>query len=130
MPLTRLTRLTRLIHPMRAVVGKALAMTNVIATDKRIFDLDVDSNIYSIDVCKKACYALMAYISCSFKISQSKITITAVISGEHTEDIDQIEALLLDELLDYSLRESISSQTENLRNIILSNAFSNTKLIS
>lgn len=105
-------------------------MSIVIATDKRSFELEVDSNIYSIDVCKKACYALMAYISCSFEISQSKITITAIISGEYTDEVFQIKALLLDELLDYSLRDSISSQTENLRNIILSNAFSNTKLIS
>ena len=53
-----------------------------------------------------------------------------MISGEHTEEVDQIKALLLDELLDYSLRASIADQTENVRNIILSNAFSNTKLVN
>ena len=36
----------------------------------------------------------------------------------------EIRLLLLDELLDYSLRESISEQTEDVRNVILANAFS------
>ena len=105
-------------------------MTSVIATDKRSFELEIDPNVYSIEVCKKACYALMSYISCNLETSRSKITIKAMISGEHTEEVDQIKALLLDELLDYSLRASIADQTENVRNIILSNAFSNTKLVN
>jgi His-Xaa-Ser system protein HxsD len=105
-------------------------MSTVIATDKQVFKLELDVNVYSLEVCKKACYALMNYISCQLASSESHITITASINGDYTEDVDQMKALLFDELLDYSLRESISSQTENLRNIILSNAFSNTKLIS
>ena len=105
-------------------------MSSVIASDKRSFELDVDLNVYSLEVCKKACYALMAHISCNLAISKSQITIKAMVSGEYPEDVEQIKALLLDELLDYSLRASISDQTENIRNVILSNAFSNTKLVS
>tara|TARA_B110000503_G_scaffold130798_1_gene204609 strand:- start:510 stop:827 length:318 start_codon:yes stop_codon:yes gene_type:complete len=105
-------------------------VSSVIASDKRSFELEVDLDVYSLEVCKKACYALMAYISCNLEISKSQLTIKAMVSGEHLEDVEQIKALLLDELLDYSLRASISDQTENIRNVILSNAFSNTKLVS
>lgn len=105
-------------------------MSSVIASDRRSFELEVDREIYDLEVCKKACYALMAYISCKFEMDKSKITIKAIVSSEHSEELEEIEALLLDELLDYSLRASITIQTSNVKNIILSNAFSKTKLVS
>jgi His-Xaa-Ser system protein HxsD len=104
-------------------------MSATIASDKCYFDLKLDSNVYSLDVCKKASYALMDYISCEIKTINSEIIIEAFKSSDSEYDADQLQALLLDELLDYSLRESISKQTEDVKNIILSNAFSNTKLV-
>lgn len=103
-------------------------MSVVIATDKGSFELKLDTDIYSIEVCKKACYALMSHISCQLGKTGNQITIVATLNSDHPEDKQQLKALLMDELLDYSLRETISSKTENIRDIILSNAFSNSKL--
>jgi His-Xaa-Ser system protein HxsD len=104
-------------------------MSAVIASDKCSFELRLDSKVYSLDVCKKASYALIDLLSCEIKVVDTDILISAVKSGDSELGANELHALLLDELLDYSLRESISSQTDNIRNIILSNAFSNTKLV-
>jgi len=103
-------------------------MTSLIASDKHSFELRVDAGVYSLEVCKKACYALMSHISCEIKYSAPEIIIYATCNGLTDYDPKELHALLLDELLDYSLRESIAQKSETLRNIILSNAFSNTKL--
>ena len=68
-------------------------MSFVIASDKRSFELEVDLNVYSLEVCKKACYALMAHISCNLEISKSQITIKAAVSGEYPEDVEQIKEI-------------------------------------
>ena len=104
-------------------------MDNILATDSRSFVVEVDPTIYSALVCQKACYALMAYISCSVKDVGDKLVIEANISPECDKSIRELNDLLLDELMDYSLREKISEKTESIRNLILSNAFSNTSLI-
>lgn len=101
----------------------------LIASDRVTFEVKVDSNVYSLEVCKKACYALMGYLSCIIQTSSSHNVITAKVTGDHSKSSVELKELLFDELLDYSLRESISSKTENVRNIILSNAFSNTRLV-
>lgn len=104
-------------------------MNATIASDKCYFELKLKSDVYSLEVCKKASYALMDYISCEIKTNNSEIIIKASKSSDSEYDANELKALLLDELLDYSLRESISKQTEDIKNIILSNAFSNTKLV-
>lgn len=103
-------------------------MSSIIASDKESFELQFDADIYSIEVCKKACYALMSHISCKLEKNNNKIIITATPNSNHPESSEQIKALLMDELLDYSLRETIAKKTEDYRNIILSNAFSKSKL--
>ena len=82
-------------------------------------------------VCQKACYALMNLISCSIGSvdSESFWTIEASISEGCEKSVSELKHLLLDELLDYSLREKISEKTEPIRNLILSNAFSNSGLV-
>ena len=101
----------------------------LIASDKRQFELRVDPEIYSIEVCKKSCYALMFLFSSKISVESKQLVINASINQETTETIPQLQELLLDELLDYSLRESISLKTEAVRNVILSNAFSKTRLV-
>ena len=91
--------------------------------------LDIDEEVYSLNVCKKACYVLMRLLSCEIKKTGSHIRILATSGDECSYSAEEAKALLLDELLDYSLRETISNKTEDVRNVILSNAFSNTKLV-
>jgi His-Xaa-Ser system protein HxsD len=105
-------------------------VNTVIASDRWSCELELDQEVYSLEVCKKACYALMHYASCQIKKTDSSIRILARPGDDCSVTSQEFEALLLDELLDYSLRDSISAQTEDIRNVILSNAFSNTKLVS
>ena len=71
----------------------------------------------------------MNYISCQIDLVEQKIIITATLNDDCKKTIKELKSLLLDELLDYSLREIISEKTEHVRTLILSNAFSNTKLV-
>ena len=104
-------------------------MSELIASDRPSFEMAVDSRVYGLLVCQKACYALMGEISCQLSVDESEIVIAVTALPECELDEGQIRSLLLDELLDYSLREKIGEATETVRNIILSNAFSNTKLV-
>jgi len=105
-------------------------MDDVIATDTVSFVLEVSLDVYNLHVCKKACYALMGLVSCEIDCDENnraRIEVTA--SKDCKLDEASLRQFLTDELLDYSLREEIGIKTENIRNIILSNAFSNTKLV-
>jgi His-Xaa-Ser system protein HxsD len=104
-------------------------MSSIFLSDKQSFVVAVDSSIYSVEVCQKACYALLSYMSCQVATSDGAFAITVLPAKDCDKDAGELRALLLDELLDYSLREKIAISTEPLRNLILSNAFSNTKLV-
>lgn len=104
-------------------------MKNVIATESRSFQAKINPSIYSLLVCQKACYALMNYMSCKIDYVGDDLVIEVNVSDECDKTLDDLNHLLLDELLDYALREKISEKTEPVRNLILSNAFSNTGLV-
>ncbi len=104
-------------------------MSKLIASSRPRFEVSVDVNVYSLEVCKKACYALMSLMSCQLRQLGETVVIEAHVNSDGKKDVPELTELLLDELLDYSLRETISSKTEGIRNVILSNAFSNSKLI-
>tara|TARA_R110002074_G_scaffold242440_1_gene414283 strand:+ start:181 stop:498 length:318 start_codon:yes stop_codon:yes gene_type:complete len=102
---------------------------SLIASDKSSFELRLDESVYSIAVIKKASYALMQLMSCLISNHDGKVTVKVTPTPDCDKGHNELEALLVDELLDYSLREIISDKTEPVRNLILSNAFSNTKLV-
>lgn len=105
-------------------------MSGIITTDKPVFEIEIDSNVYSLDSCKKAAYALMAKCTAKIELSaNNKINITVIPIPTSDLSESELTTIILDEVLDYSLRESIRDQTSSYRDIILSNAFSNTKLI-
>ena len=101
----------------------------LISSDKRQFILRVESEIYSMEVCKKSCYAMMSLFSSQISKDGNEFVLNISVNQETSETRAQLQELLLDELLDYSLRESISHKTESIRNVILANAFSKTKLV-
>lgn len=106
-------------------------MNNIIASSStRSFDYEIDKDIYSLLIIQKACYALMGLITCQISNSSTGYLVRISPNAHCDKDDSEIVSLLNDELLDYSLREKISSQTESVRNLILSNAFSNTKLVN
>lgn len=104
-------------------------MNQIIASDSLAFHVEVDSTIYSELVCQKACYVLMRHMSAKVTSTEKSYIISGNLEASSNLTLVEIESMLIDELLDYSLREKIAEQTENTRNLILSNAFSNTKLV-
>jgi His-Xaa-Ser system protein HxsD len=103
-------------------------MKNIIVSDCEVFSLSLDSSVYSLSVIQKSCYALMHLFSVNISRYENNFLLKIQpLSSDLSSK--ELEGLLLDELLDYSLREKISEKTEGVRNLILANAFSKTKLI-
>ena len=104
-------------------------MNNFIATDKQAFVVEVDANVYTLLACQKACYALMQYMSSKISTADCSVILEVFPTRDCDKSVDELKELLFDELLDYSLREKIFEKTDAIRTLILSNAFSNTKLV-
>ena len=105
-------------------------MEDVIGSDKRVIYIAVDSDVYSESVCKKAAYALMGHFSCLLsKTDEKTLQLELQVNQDCNLSENALKSLMYDELLDYSLREEISHKTQPMRDLILSNAFSNTKLV-
>ena len=72
----------------------------------------------------------MALASCEItKIEGGGLEVLLYVVKDTKHSDAEISQVLLDELLDYSLRESIAEQTEDVRNLILANAFSRSRLV-
>lgn len=90
--------------------------------------LDLDRSVYSLEAVQKAAYRFIDRLT--VLISQSEAVITCdidVIEGRY----DLLESLVADfkrELLDQQLRVQIKKETTDVRNLILSYAFSRSGL--
>lgn len=90
--------------------------------------LDLDQSVYSLEAVQKAAYRFIDRLT--VLISQSEKVITCdidVIAGRK----DLLEPVLADfkrELLDQQLRVQIKNETTDVRNLILSYAFSKSGL--
>lgn len=94
--------------------------------------LEFNPNIYAIDVIKRAAYKFTDRCAFEFEyVDELKvilnITFLAIANDETQKDIIN---QLHNEILDQDLRRIVSAETEQVRNLILANAFSNTKLIN
>jgi His-Xaa-Ser system protein HxsD len=89
----------------------------------------LDLSGYSIDAIQRAAYKLSEQLSVDIRSESSGYRCLLHLEGEPTED--DAEALAADfrrEVLDQALRERIRGETEQVRNLILAFAFSNTGL--
>lgn len=94
-------------------------------------ELEVDLNVFSTNTVKQASYKYTDRCSFSFEMLD-KGKLKVIIQYLNSISEQEKEAILLsfnNEILDQDLRAQISEETEELKNIILANAFSNTKLI-
>jgi len=92
--------------------------------------LSFDKNIYSVDAIKKSAYKLSKIFSIMISVNNEKIICEITFTKNHSKDQqNHYLELFKKEVLDQDLRESISKETEPIRNLILAHAFSNTKLI-
>ncbi len=91
----------------------------------------VDLNLYSLIAVKKSCYKFTAdcYIQMN-SIAQDKLGLIFTFPADTSiETKDKLIADFYNELIDQDLRDIISKETEQVRNLILAEAFSKTSLL-
>lgn len=89
-----------------------------------------DGSVYSINAIKKAAYRKMQHFGINVAIQDGQVLCS--LSFKDSLSKAQIDEYLNDfkrEVLDQDLRESIKTETELVRNLILSHTFSKTGLI-
>ena len=89
--------------------------------------VELPSAAYSIDVVKRASYALMHRITVSFDLIGDHIICRLAPAGAET-DLALLERDFRREVLDQDLRVSIEARTEPIRSVVLGLAFSRTGL--
>lgn len=89
-----------------------------------------DTNVYKLDVVKKAAYRFTDKFSVNFRLDSSQVMCELNFPDKKSKEyIDQTINDFKSEVLDQDLREKISIETESVRNLILAHAFSRTSLI-
>lgn len=90
-------------------------------TDMKI--INFDSAVFSVESVQKAIYRMGNKISASISLDKNMIRVE-VETIEKNAIIDEIFSELRQTVNDYSLRGKISAETQEMRNLILSAAFS------
>jgi His-Xaa-Ser system protein HxsD len=99
--------------------------------DADAISVTFDSKVYSLTAVKKAAYRYLDRFSADISIVDSKINCRLIATS--AKDQASRERLIEDfrkEVLDQDLRESLKTETEAVRNLILSYAFSQTAIPS
>ena len=87
-----------------------------------------DNSVFGHEVIKRSLYRFADRCSCDIVSGDNHTVVTVHVNG--SENPAQLEADIRNEILDQDLRSSIAQETQHVRNLILANAFSKTKLIS
>ncbi|HYW91594.1 MAG TPA: His-Xaa-Ser system protein HxsD [Gammaproteobacteria bacterium] len=106
------------------------ALRNVTARRERTEAVSLDA--FTLDTVKKACYRFanrgFHKLSVDSKHRQVLVQFRFPASIEHVEEEDIVDRFH-NEVLDQDLREKVRSQTEIIRNLILTNAFADSALV-
>lgn len=86
-------------------------------------ELSVDVRVFSLETVKRALYRYQDKCSFDIQLRDSDIVIA------FESSIDDMPDRIKREVLDQDLRDTVSKETANVRQLILANAFSNTGLI-
>lgn len=88
-----------------------------------------DGRVYSVEILQKAAYRLINQCAITFSLEMDSIKCEIFVSKNPSpERFEALEEEFKKEVLDQSLRAKIATETEGIRNLILSVAFSNTGL--
>ncbi|MGZ5030779.1 MAG: His-Xaa-Ser system protein HxsD [Methylobacter sp.] len=87
-------------------------------------ELTFDVRVFSLETVKRALYRCQDKCSFDIQLKDNDIVVSVASS------IDGMTDRIRREVLDQDLRDTISKETANIRQLILANAFSNTELIS
>jgi His-Xaa-Ser system protein HxsD len=93
-------------------------------------EVDFDLRVFGINAVQRAALKYTNLASFDFHIEGDRLRVSVVSANQGIEiDAEQFIARFRNEVLDQHLRERIAAETEQERNLILSYAFLNTKLI-
>lgn len=85
--------------------------------------MQFDASVYSLNTLQSAAYRCLGDVSCNI-ISGDKFHTCSLIPKVSNSDLDVLKARFIDTANDESLREKLNTETEPVRNLLLSLAFS------
>ncbi len=101
--------------------GKGIQATNFV----------IETSIYSLEVIKKAAYCFLDQATFEFKAVGEKVECQVSFNQPLAEkEVIDFKKAFDTELLDQDLRQTVSNETESMRNAVLAYAFSRTGLQS
>jgi His-Xaa-Ser system protein HxsD len=92
--------------------------------------LEFDLSATSLDAIQRAAYRLSDRSSTDVKVEPGCVRCTVHVAGDDVALLEEVVGDFRNQVLDEVLRERIRTETEGVRNLILSLAFSRTDLIS
>ena len=98
---------------------------------KESLALIFDERVYSLEAIQKAAYRYIHIFVTDIKLEDAKVHCSLTPSQEHSpEGLEHYLAEFKKEVLDQHLRIKIKNETEEVRNLILGVAFSNSGLLA
>lgn len=94
----------------------------------RVLEVRFDAEAHSADAIQRAAYKFSDRLSLDLRCEPSEFLCSLTLTDESAQDADAIVADFRTEVLDQVLRERIRQETEGVRNLILSIAFSQADL--
>ncbi|MCI5054841.1 MAG: His-Xaa-Ser system protein HxsD [Flavobacteriales bacterium] len=88
-----------------------------------------DGSVYSLDSIKRALYKFADKGLFELKKSDSEVVVE-VVSLSDGQCAESLLGQLRNEVIDQDLREMVKNETQSIRELILANAFSKTKMVS
>lgn len=92
-------------------------------------ELEFDTSASSLDAVQRAAYRFSDRLSSELTLDGTLIRCVLHFSPDAADDIEATVADFRNEVLDQTLRERIRGETQDVRNLILALAFSNTGLV-
>ena len=94
------------------------------------YSLSLDTRVYSLETAQRAALKFSDFASYDFaQVGEHEILVSVTFKTGLDVDVRDFEFRYRTELLDQHLRQQISAETKNERDLILAHAFSNTKLL-
>ena len=92
-----------------------------------MIELSIDSKLYSIDAIKKCLYWYTDNYSVEIKQDGDHITILLDLINKDLEvDKDDIVKTLKNDLIDFQVRDIVTKESKNVRDLLIAKAFSTT----
>ena len=92
-----------------------------------MIEISLDSNVYSLEAVKKCSYWYTDNYSVDIKQDDDQVILLLEPLNEDTEeDKDQIIKKLKNDLLDFQVRDIVTKETKNVRDLLIAKAFATT----